>query len=214
MYLFNPVLDILNDFGRIGAFEHQGDAAHCLSFTVACHGTEPCGPSHFNLCHILYQDRHAFNAFYEDVPDILFIPDKPFGPYIISIRAFFYVTPTAVLVICLQCIEYLYDGKVHAHQCPGIHRNLVLLHVPAETAYFYNTGNARKLSFYDPVLDGPQFKRRIFTFITRIRLYHILVDLTQTGCYRHHFRVSQSFRNFSLSYRDLLAHQLTGKVGV
>ena len=119
------------------------------------------------------------------------IIDHTFRTDVVGTIDFFYITTTCILVITTQSFEYFTNSNIQRIKSIRIDSYFVLLQITAKTVDFDNTGNARKLSFYNPVLNSTQLHSVVTVFIAWSYFKHILVNFTQTSSNRHQLRSTQ-----------------------
>ena len=148
--------------------------------------------SHHNLFNILQVGNHTFRT------------------DIIGTVHLFYIATSGILVVTAQSLEHIPDGDVERIQCIRVNRNLILFQVPSETVDLHNARNTRKLTFHNPVLNSTQLHGIVLLFISRSYFQHILINFSQTGGNRHHFRYAEIGRNLPGHGLYLFIDQLTG----
>src|SRR5690554_7046776 len=74
--------------------------------------------------------------------------------------------------------------------------------------YFHNSRNSGELSFYDPILNGPEVCQTVFVFVFRFYIENILVDFSKSGGNRPHFWRTKTFRDFLCCRLDFFGDEL------
>ena len=203
-----PLLQFTGHHIRVGPFQHHCDTSHTFSFTVLGHGTEALRRTKLHLTDIAHMHRNTTAVGYHHLLDVADILNHTLRADVISLFRFLNVTATRILVVPVQCREYLPNRNVQREQGVRIDRHLILLQITSETVDFHNSRNTRQLPSYNPVLDGTQLHGIIPVLITGSHLQHILINLSQSGGNRHQLGRTQFGRN--LHRLNLLIDQLPG----
>ena len=210
LYLGHPFLQFFGHHIGVGALEHHGDAAHTLAFAVLGHGSEAFGRAELYPADVADVYRYAATVGHHNLLHVVQVVDHTFRADVIGAVYLFDVAAARILVVAAQGLEHLADGDVQRVKGVGVYSYLILFQVSAEAVDFHNAGDARKLSFHNPVLDGAQLHGVVAVLVARSHLEYILVDLAQTGRDGHQFGRTQFGRNFAGHHLDLFVHQLTG----
>ena len=210
MYLGHPFFQFLGHHVGIRAFEHHGNAAHALAFAVLGHGTEAFGRTELHAADVADVYRYAAAVGHHNLLHVVQVVDHAFRTDVVGTVHLFDVAAARILVVSAQGFEHFTDGDVQRIESIGIDGYFILFQVTSETVDLHDAGNARKLPFHNPVLDGAQLHGVISVFISRSHFEDVLIDFAQTGGDGHQFGRTQFGWNFAGHHLNLFVDQLTG----
>ena len=120
-------------------------------------------------------------------------------------------------VVGRNCGHQIAESEPVSHQLPGVRQNVELALKTADGVDFDHAGNVAKLRLDDPVLNGPQFARRIAVAVRALRpvlrLDRVHVDFAKPRGDRAHGDLDAG-RKLILDLLDAFVDELTREIDV